>query len=726
MAFLHSQSDANRQSRYRRLHAESLEGRRLLAAQTPGESNYPSGDGAPLSRTTSEAVVEQNLVQFAKDLAAAGVVVYGAAWSPACTRQAELFEDGANELPFVEVTLPDRTISPLVIEKNITAFPTWEFPDGSRAIGIRSLDEISQRSRVPIPTHGGPVFESIGDQTVMTGSPLHLPIDAYDPHGGPLTVTVSVDNPGILEAQVISGNRSIRIDMEIYGDMVFELFEQRAPVASSRLIELARSGFYDGIDFHRVIDDFVIQGGDPTGTGWGGSTLEDFDDDYHAELQHNRPGVLSFAKAGDDTNNSQFFITEVPTRFLDFNHSVFGQLVEGESVREAISEHAVNGADRPTSDITIETIDVFWDDENSVVMLKPTRNMTGQTDVTVTVTNQAGDTFSETFAVDVQLDTHNSQPFLNAIAVSSRYPNDRTATIQVTSVDIEGDAVAYSAEVLGGIGRATATIDDEGLLLVTPNNGFVGAVDVMVTVQPGPDVSGNSFGDSDRQVITLNFEEPFEPAIPTNFIMADRIHQLHTIPASNANTAIVFRAVEDATLSIYAIGTVSLDETIHVLDGDLNSVGLHDSGVIKAELNRGELYTVILDPQPVERLFSFQSSAGPQSFSTDTLSNPFEPTDVNGDGRTTPRDVLAVVNGISLRQSSECESARPGVTFLDSNRDGRITPLDALYVLNHLARQVPTEVTDRAISAIVDDDDDDERDDFDTLLDGVIAESLLN
>ena len=113
--------------------------------------------------------------------------------------------------------------------------------------------------------------------------------------------------------------------------------------------------------------------------------MPDFDDDFHPELQHNRGGVLSFAKSSDDTNNSQFFVTEVPTRFLDYNHSVFGQLIEGEDVRDAISEHAVNSADRPTTDIAINTIEVFNDTENSLVMLRPTGNGIGSTNVTVTV-----------------------------------------------------------------------------------------------------------------------------------------------------------------------------------------------------------------------------------------------------------------------------------------------------------------------------------------------------
>src|SRR5690606_19222892 len=96
-----------------------------------------------------------------------------------------------------------------------------------------------------------------------------------------------------------------------------------------------------GLKFHRVLNNFVIQGGDPLGNGTGGSTLGDFDDQFHLDLQHNRTGVLSYAKSADDTNDSQFFITEGPQRFLDFNHSVFGQLVEGETVRQGISNTAV-------------------------------------------------------------------------------------------------------------------------------------------------------------------------------------------------------------------------------------------------------------------------------------------------------------------------------------------------------------------------------------------------
>ena len=107
--------------------------------------------------------------------------------------------------------------------------------------------------------------------------------------------------------------------------------------------------------------------------------LGNFDDQFHPDLQHNRGGILSFAKSGDDTNNSQFFITEGPTRHLDFNHSIFGQLVEGEEVREAISEMDTNGPpeNRPDVPVVISTIDVFKDTENAVVFLKALGNAIG-------------------------------------------------------------------------------------------------------------------------------------------------------------------------------------------------------------------------------------------------------------------------------------------------------------------------------------------------------------
>ena len=134
----------------------------------------------------------------------------------------------------------------------------------------------------------------------------------------------------------------------------------------------------------------MIQGGDPLGTGTGSSDLPDFDDQYHVDLQHNTTGVLSMAKSQDDTNNSQFFITEGTSRHLDFNHSIFGQLVEGESNRQAISNTAVDGSNRPRITVTMQSVDVFNDVENAMLMLKAPEGTSGSANVTVTVEDTDG------------------------------------------------------------------------------------------------------------------------------------------------------------------------------------------------------------------------------------------------------------------------------------------------------------------------------------------------
>ena len=115
---------------------------------------------------------------------------------------------------------------------------------------------------------------------------------------------------------------SADIDTDL-GTMVFRLFADEAPITVNNFVFLARQGFYDGTVFHRVIKDFMAQGGDPTGTGTGGPGYR-FEDEFHPKLRHDKAGTLSMANAGPNTNGSQFFITHVPTPWLDGKHSVFG------------------------------------------------------------------------------------------------------------------------------------------------------------------------------------------------------------------------------------------------------------------------------------------------------------------------------------------------------------------------------------------------------------------
>jgi len=121
------------------------------------------------------------------------------------------------------------------------------------------------------------------------------------------------------------------------GNIVIELFQDKVPKTVQNFMKLANDGFYNGLKFHRVIPDFMVQTGCPQGTGTGGPGYK-FSDEFHPALRHSSPGILSMANSGPNTNGSQFFITHVPTPWLDNKHSVFGRVSQGQEVVNAIQQ----------------------------------------------------------------------------------------------------------------------------------------------------------------------------------------------------------------------------------------------------------------------------------------------------------------------------------------------------------------------------------------------------
>jgi len=142
------------------------------------------------------------------------------------------------------------------------------------------------------------------------------------------------------------------------GTMEIELFADRTPVAVNNFIFLASDGFYDGVIFHRVIPSFMIQGGDPTGTGTGGPGYK-FEDEIVTNLTFDQPGRLAMANAGPGTNGSQFFVTTVPTPHLNGAHTIFGQVIQGQEVVDAISLTPTGAQDRPVEPVVIQGIDIL-------------------------------------------------------------------------------------------------------------------------------------------------------------------------------------------------------------------------------------------------------------------------------------------------------------------------------------------------------------------------------
>ena len=159
------------------------------------------------------------------------------------------------------------------------------------------------------------------------------------------------------------------------GNFTIRLFDEEAPKTVANFVELAegtkewtdprsnkrvKQPYYDGVIFHRVIDGFMIQGGDPLGQGIGGPGYT-FADEFHPSLRHSKPGILSMANAGPNTNGGQFFITLAPTPHLDNRHSVFGEVESGMDVVRKIGSTKVGAQDRPVKDIVIQSVKIRRD-----------------------------------------------------------------------------------------------------------------------------------------------------------------------------------------------------------------------------------------------------------------------------------------------------------------------------------------------------------------------------
>ncbi len=154
----------------------------------------------------------------------------------------------------------------------------------------------------------------------------------------------------------MSENRKIRFKTNM-GEFVAEMFEDKAPKTTENFISLVEKKFYDGIIFHRVIDGFMIQGGDPTGTGMGGPGYK-IADEFGEGLTHDDEGYFSMANAGPNTGGSQFFITLAPTPWLNGHHAIFGRVVEGMDVVRKIGVTQTDFRDRPLEEVKMETVEV--------------------------------------------------------------------------------------------------------------------------------------------------------------------------------------------------------------------------------------------------------------------------------------------------------------------------------------------------------------------------------
>jgi len=163
--------------------------------------------------------------------------------------------------------------------------------------------------------------------------------------------------PDNTQKQTISKKNSVAKFQTSKGDFAIELFEDKAPITTKNFIDLVNKKFYDGQIFHRIIDGFMIQGGDPKGNGTGGPGYK-IPDEFHPDLKHDAVGILSMANAGPNTGGSQFFITLAPTPHLDKQHAVFGKVTAGLDVVKTIGKVKTGPMDKPVEDVVIKKITI--------------------------------------------------------------------------------------------------------------------------------------------------------------------------------------------------------------------------------------------------------------------------------------------------------------------------------------------------------------------------------
>ena len=158
----------------------------------------------------------------------------------------------------------------------------------------------------------------------------------------------------------MSDSTTVAIIKTNMGTIEIELFADQTPKTVENFVGLSEKGYYNGIIFHRVIKNFMIQSGDPTGTGRGGASFwgGKFEDEFVSDLKHDVPGILSMANAGPNTNGSQFFITLVATSWLDGKHTVFGKVINGMDVVNEIGKVKTAAGDKPVNDVVMEKVTI--------------------------------------------------------------------------------------------------------------------------------------------------------------------------------------------------------------------------------------------------------------------------------------------------------------------------------------------------------------------------------
>lgn len=349
-----------------------------------------------------------------------------------------------------------------------------------------------------------PVIDAISNVSgnIPVGKTLVVPVTATDPDGDAITYSITSNNANI-QPQLKTGNTFLRVSVQGFGEMVFELFNDSTPQTVQQITNLVNSNFYNNLTFHRIVRDFVIQGGDPRGDGTGGPGFQ-FNDEFVSDLIFSGNGQLAMANSGKDTNGSQFFVTVGPQRALDFNHTIYGQLVRGFNVLQAINQVQTNSSTgAPLTPVTITKAEIIQDTTDGVFTLRAAPGTPASAVITVTATDSHGESSSRTFNVQSIADNVNDPVILGPIG-NQTTPRNTPVSFTLTGSDLENDAIQFTAQITDSPAHGTVTVNGSRVT-VTPEANFTGLINLQVAAaQVGATSRGSTSNPFDTQKISVN------------------------------------------------------------------------------------------------------------------------------------------------------------------------------------------------------------------------------
>lgn len=341
-----------------------------------------------------------------------------------------------------------------------------------------------------------PVLDAIPNQTLPAGKTIQVPLTASDADGDTLTYTITDNNTNLTETLHPRTNTFLKLNTNL-GSMTFELFDDVAPTTVATIKGLVDAGFYNGLTFHRVIKDFVIQGGDPAGNGTGGPGFQ-FKDEFNPNVIFSGDAQLAMANSGKDTNGSQFFVTVGNQRALDFNHTIFGQLIHGHSTLTKINSVPTDANGAPNSKVTITSAQIIEDKTDAVLQIKASKATTGT--ITVKVDDGHGGTSTKQFQASAIADTVNDPPILGPIS-NKVVGKDKSVTYTISATDLEGDDYELAGVLISGK-IASAPISGK-TVTITPAAGYTGPIVVKIGVKQAGATSRGSTQASQQDPLAI-------------------------------------------------------------------------------------------------------------------------------------------------------------------------------------------------------------------------------